>query len=143
MSKDKIEENRKLFFPYYINQGRLLDIYAILNDGYSEYSEITTAIGSEKQKSGNVAVSASHGFKLINFGVNGNLEGKQSDSSNNENKEKKIQTVTSILSIVMNTLENRGYLVDIMSAKPGNFVCIPVVLAVTQLNLCFRKCQIF
>lgn len=44
MSKDKIEENRKLFFPYYINQGRLLDIYAILNDGYSEYSEITTAM---------------------------------------------------------------------------------------------------
>ena len=134
MSKDKIEENRKLFFPYYINQGRLLDIYAILNDGYSEYSEITTAIGSEKQKSGNVAVSASHGFKLINFGVNGNLEGKQSDSSNNENKEKKIQTVTSILSIVMNTLENRGYLVDIMSAKPGNFVCIPVVLAVNSIK---------
>lgn len=34
----------------------------------------------------------------------------------------------------MNTLENRGYLVDIMSAKPGNFVCIPVVLAVNSIK---------
>ena len=39
-----------LFFPYYINQGRLLDIYAILNGGYSEYTEITTAIGAEKSR---------------------------------------------------------------------------------------------
>ena len=134
MSTDKIVENKKLFFPYYINQGRLLDIYAILNDGYSEYSEITTAIGNEKQKAGSVTASASHGFKLINFGVDVSLEGKRSDSSSNENKEKKIQTVTSILSIVRATLEKRGYLVDIMGAKPGDFVCIPVVLAVNSIK---------
>lgn len=99
ISRNSLANKDEIFTRLYrYNQGRLLDIYAILNDGYSEYSEITTAIGSEKQKAGNVAVSASHGFKLINFGVNGSLEGKQSDSSNNENKEKKIQTVTSILS---------------------------------------------
>ena len=38
----KTEKQKELFFPYYINQGRLLDIYAILNNGYSEYSEIIT-----------------------------------------------------------------------------------------------------
>lgn len=29
-----------VFFPYYVNQNRLLDIYAILNRGFSEYEEI-------------------------------------------------------------------------------------------------------
>lgn len=29
-----------VFFPYYVNQNRLLDIYAILNKGFSEYEEI-------------------------------------------------------------------------------------------------------
>ena len=42
MSKNESNSKVELFFPYYINQSRLLDIYAILNGGYSEYAEITT-----------------------------------------------------------------------------------------------------
>ena len=41
MPKHDKETKVELFFPYYINQSRLLDIYAILNGGYSEYAEIT------------------------------------------------------------------------------------------------------
>lgn len=112
----------------------MLDIYAILNGGYSAYSEITTAIGSEKQKGSEAGASASHGFKLINFGANISIDSMQSNSINNENKEKKIQTVTSVLSIVKDTLQERGYLVDIQKSKPGDFVCIPVKLVVNSVK---------
>lgn len=115
----------ELFFPYYINQSRLLDIYAILNGGYSEYSEITTAVSNEKNKSGKAEATVSGGFKLFNFGstVSGNV-GK-TDSQSSENKEKKVQTVTSVLSIVKSTLSEKGYLSTIESAKPGNLYCCP------------------
>lgn len=90
------------FFPYYVNQGRLLDIYAILNSGYSEYSEITTAINENMTKGAKADTSASIGFKLFNIGgkLSGELE--KANGASNENKEKKVQTVTSILSIVKN-----------------------------------------
>lgn len=90
-----------------------MDIYAILNGGYSEYAEITTSISDEKTKSGKVEASAKGGFKLFDFG--GNISGstEKVDSHVNENKEKKIQTVTSVLSIVKSILSDRGYLHDI------------------------------
>lgn len=37
---------KEIFFPYYVNQGRLLDICAILNGGYSEYSELQSPMRS-------------------------------------------------------------------------------------------------
>lgn len=134
MLEKKEDEKLELFFPYYINQGRLLDIYAILNGGYSEYSEITTAISDEKTKSGKVEASISGGFKLFNFGGNvaGNLE--KTDTHQNENKEKKVQTVTSVLSIVKTSLSDKGYLVDIKDAKTGQFVCLPVVLSINSIK---------
>ena len=77
------KDNIELFFPYYVNQGRLIDIYAILNQGYSEYSEITTAIGDEKSKSGKMDISAKGGFKLFDFG--GNLTGNVGKTDTNMN----------------------------------------------------------
>ena len=41
---------KDLFFPYYVNRGRLLDIYAILNNGYSEYEELSYSSSSENKK---------------------------------------------------------------------------------------------
>lgn len=65
----KVEKQKELFFPYYVNQGRLLDIYAILNDGYSEYAEISTAVCEERSKSGRAELNGTGGFKLFNFGA--------------------------------------------------------------------------
>src|SRR5699024_6989834 len=97
---DRENKREELFFPYYVNQGRLIDIYAILNNGYSEYSEITTAIGDEKTKKGEMNISANSGFKIFNFGGSALAEREKTDSKMHENKEKKVQTVTSVLSIV-------------------------------------------
>lgn len=124
----------ELFFPYYVNQGRLLDIYAILNDGYSEYMEISTAISDGKTSTGKLDFNANGGFKLFNFG--GNISGgiEKANTHQNENKEKKIQTVTSILSILISSLDKKGYLHNIEKAKPGQFVCFPVVLSINSIK---------
>lgn len=134
MGKDKKPKRKKLFFPYYINQSRLLDIYAILNGGYSEYSEITTTISVQKSKSGKVDGQASGGFKLVNLGgtLSGNLE--KNDEQSSENREKKVHTITSILSMVRAALANKGYLVDILKAEPGDFVCLPVNLQINSIK---------
>lgn len=130
--KDNIK--KELFFPYYINQGRLLDIYAVLNGGYSEYAEITTAISEEKVKAGKGELSAKGSFKILNFGGSVSASGEKTDASSKENKEKKVQTVTSVLSIVLSTLADRGYLHEIEETQPGNFVCLPVVLSINSIK---------
>ena len=129
----------ELFFPYYVNQGRLLDIYAILNGGYSEYTEISSAINTEKTKNGKIEVTATGGFKLFNFG--GNIAGsaEKKEGNTNENREKKVQTVTSILSIVKSTLSSKGYLKDINDAKPGDFICVPVILSINSIKSLFTE----
>lgn len=134
------KESLSLFFPYYINQGRLLDLYAILNGGYSEYSEITTAVSSEKSKSGKAETSASGGFKLFNLGVTASGSMQAINGLTNENKEKKVQTVTSILSIVTSLLKNKGYIVDIENAKVGQFICLPVVLSINSIKSLLGEC---
>ncbi len=104
---DSNDKKTELFFPYYINQGRLLDLYAILNGGYSEYSEVVSAVSEKKTKSGKADSSGGVGFKIFNFGasIGGSIS---TDSANNdETKERKVQTVTSVLSIVMEKLENK------------------------------------
>lgn len=131
---EKETNNIELFFPYYVNQGRLLDIYAILNGGYSEYAEITTAISNGKTKGTKVDMTVSAGFKLFNFGANLSESVEKTTGLTNENKEKKVQTVTSVLSIVKSTLSNKGYLKDIMEAKPGQFVCLPVTLSINSIK---------
>ena len=128
--KKKLE----LFFPYYINQSRLLDIYAILNGGYSEYQEISTSVSMQKSKSGKADGQASGGFKLVNLGgtLTGSLE--KTEGETNESREKKVQTITSILSSVKSALGQKGYLVDITKAKPGHFVCLPVNLQINSIK---------
>jgi len=133
---DKEEKKTELFFPYYVNQGRLLDIYAILNGGYSEYTEISFAVSNEKSKNNKGQVSANVGFKLFNFGgdVSYERESGKTDSNRNENHEKKVQTVTSILSIVIAALSDKDRLVSIQESKPGQFVLLPVCLMINSIR---------
>lgn len=134
MSKDATKQTKELFFPYYVNQGRLLDIYAILNDGYSEYTELTTAISTKKTKETKGEVAATGGFKIFNFGGSFSGGSEKGNENRNENKEKKVQTVTSVLSIVKSSLKEKNYLKDIKLAKPGEFICIPVILRINSIK---------
>ena len=133
---NKEEKKTELFFPYYVNQGRLLDIYAILNGGYSEYAEISSAVSNEKSKNNKGQVSANVGFKLFNFGGDASYEREtgKTDSSRNESHEKKVQTVTSILSIVIAELSDKERLVKIQESKAGQFVLLPVCLSINSIR---------
>ena len=132
--ENKKSDSIELFFPYYVNQSRLLDIYSILNGGYSEYSEITTAVSTEKSKGAKTDVAISGGFKLFNFGgtISGNMD--SAEGLQNENKTKKVHTVTSVLSLVKGELEKRKLLKNILNACTGEFICIPVVLSINSIK---------
>lgn len=134
MSDNKEDTKKELFFPYYINQGRLLDIYAILNGGYSEYAEISTAISAEKTKNGQFEMDAKGGFKVLNFGGDVSANLGNSNTQSTENKEKKVQTITSVLSLIKTTLKESGYLHEILQSNPGDFVCLPVVLSINSIK---------
>lgn len=128
-----IENKLDLFFPYYVNQARLLDLYAILNDGYSEFSELTLETINDRHRDFEAGVNA-NGFRLLNIGAN--VSGKVGKSKRNrgESKERKIHTVTSVLSMVKNELSQKGYLSNITQAKAGDFVCLPVNLSINSMK---------
>ena len=136
---NKKQDIEEIFFPYYVNQGRLLDIYAILNEGYSEYSEIITAINNEKKQNDSAEVNTNAGFKLFNFGGSVSAGSENLDGIKSENKEKKVQTVTSVLSLVKKELNKRGYLRDMESVKAGNYICIPVVLSINSIKILMEE----
>lgn len=135
MSKEQKNEQLVLFFPYYVNQERLLDIYAILNGGYSEFSEVSASKTTQKDKKGKAEVTFS-GFRIFNFGLDVSGSGKVGDSkgTTEEAKERKVHTVTSILSMVISELKNKKYLHKIEDSKPGQFVCLDVNLLVNSMS---------
>ncbi len=139
--KDNEKSKLDIFFPYYINQSRLLDIYAIINGGYSEYSEITSTLNTEKSKKGAVEGTFSGGFKVFNFGGSVSGEAESLKGQSNASTEKKVQTTTSVLSIVKETLKNNNYLYDITKAKPGQFICMPVTLSINSVKGLFSEIQ--
>lgn len=137
MGKDK--NNIDLFFPYYVNQSRLLDVYAILNGGYSEYEEISASNSQSNKKDAKGQVSASAGFKI--FKLSGNTEASvQTDSTeSNGSTVKKVQTVTSVLSLVIEMLKNKNRLRDLKESQPGSFILTPVSLKINSIKNMFNE----
>lgn len=123
-----------VLFPFYINQERLLDIYAILNGGYVEYEEVSTASVDSKKKLGAAKIGGNGGFKLFKIGasVDGSLEQFANDSTTLNSK--KVQTPASMLSSVVNVLMERGYIKPIEKAKAGSFVLVPSKMKINSIK---------
>lgn len=124
---------KELFFPYYINQSRLLDLYAILNGGYSEYEEISTSSEAGKKRSGNGKLEAG-GFRLFKIGASLSGSTEHSSGESCSSSMKIVQTTTSMLSIVASTLAERGYIHEIEDAESGSFVIVPVILKINSIK---------
>jgi len=135
MKSKKNIDNKAIFFPYYINQSRLLDIYSILNDGYSEYIEITTSVTRDKDQKTKGEVSTGAGFKLLNIGGTFSSNTSNRLGLKGSNTERKVQTITSILSLVRDNLQSKGYLKDIKEITTGIFVELPVTLRINSIKL--------
>jgi hypothetical protein len=127
-------ETTELFFPYYINQSRLLDLYAILNGGYAEYEEIESTSSRDKKKSGSAKADVSGGFRILKIGGVLNVDGESSKSEQTSLNSKIVQTPTSMLSTVTKTLTERGYIRDLMDSTEGSFVIVPVVLKINSIK---------
>lgn len=130
---DKSKE--ALFFPYYVNQPRLFDVYAILNDGFSEYEEVETRGSSEK--SGNAKAKAGlAGFKFFKVGIDAEAElsGELSSTKSSGVSSRKVQTPTSMLGLVLRELRSRKYIHEIEGAQEGDFVVVPVSLQINSVK---------
>lgn len=113
-----------VFFPYYVNQNRLLDIYAILNKGFSEYEEIKEE--SHSRKSSSKRGDAGVGFKIFKLGLTAEAELNKNFDNSGSKESKLVQTTTSMLSMVVDQLSQHKFLKEILKSQPGDFVCIPV-----------------
>lgn len=123
-----------IFFPHYINQARLFDLYAILNGGYPEYEEVQSATSSESKKSAKAELSGNGGFHL--FKIAGNMiggveKGKQNSESAMIHR---VQTVTSILDLTIKNLRDRGFIAPIKEADTGSFILVPVNLKINSIK---------
>lgn len=132
MDEKPLSVTDSVFFPYYVNQNRLLDIYAILNRGFSEYEEIKeeSSSGKTSSKRGGAGV----GFKIFKLGITAEAELNKNSGNSSSKESKLVQTTTSMLSIVVEQLSQHKFLKEILKSQPGDFVCIPVNLKINSIK---------
>ncbi|MBM6676376.1 hypothetical protein H6A07_06430 [Olsenella uli] len=131
---DKTNIDAELFLPYYINQPRLLDIYAILNGGYSEYEEIESLASSESKKARSGSINGKTGFRL--FKVGADISGIDEDNAIGHDKSniKIVQTATSMLDIVIGSLRSQGFITDIRDSSEGSFVITTITARINSIK---------
>lgn len=140
---DKTSQTKELiFFPYYINQARLIDLSVILNDGYSEYEEIKSLESEEKKKGGSANADANAGFRLFNLGTTFSGEIAKGHSSAKSALVHKVHTPTSMLSLVIQELQIRGYVRNILDSQEGSFVLVPVKLKINSIKALIREAKV-
>lgn len=141
VSKRDERSRFELFFPYYINQPRLLDLYALINGGYSDYEELEVqeSQGRRQGNAGRGEVSA--GFKLMKIGGSFGADEESNDSSGLTASRRVVQTPTTMLAVVLTWLEKNGFLSNIEESKPGSFVSIPVVLSINSIQSLFSEAK--
>lgn len=132
MDEKPLPVTDSVFFPYYVNQNRLLDIYAILNRGFSEYEEIKeeSSSGKSSSKRGGAGV----GFKIFKLGITAEAELNKNSGNSSSKESKLVQTTTSMLSMVVEQLSQHKFLKEILMSQPGDFVCIPVNLKINSIK---------
>lgn len=129
---ENLSMKKALFFPHYVNQPRLLDVFAILNGGFSEYEEIQTGDTAEAKRKNAAKVEA--GFKLFKLGAGGGFSKDESSRREKMLSERKVHTTTSMLKLVLSELDEEGYLREIEKSRPGDFVVVPVSLKINSIK---------
>ncbi|MBF4803728.1 DUF6414 family protein [Lancefieldella rimae] len=135
------EDQSNVFLPHYINQARLLDLYAILNGGYPEYEEVQNSATQNVKKDKNAEISAGGGFHIFKIAGSANSDFENSKSEAKSKMTHRVQTATSILGLTIKELERRNYLSTIENAKAGSFVLIPVILQVNSIKALLQEAK--
>ena len=126
-------------FPYYVNQPRLIDLFSLLNDGYSEYEEISITNEKRTKIGKQIDVQGSGGFKLFNLGVNAVASHEKDNGEHTDSTTKRVQTIPTMLKLGINELKRRDYLFSVEldhpnKIKPGMFVLTPVELKINSIK---------
>ena len=131
----------ELFFPYYIDQARLLDLYAILNGVYSEYEEIQNTANDENVRGGKAKTEVSGGFKMLKIGASIEGGARSQNQVGESSTTRVVQTTTSILSLVIRTLKSKRYIKDILDSQPGSFVIVPVTMQINSIKSLLEEAE--
>lgn len=123
-----------LFSLCYVNQPRLVDIFAILNDGFTEYEEIEESSSFGSKSSLGAKAKANAGFRLMRVGASAEAGLEDDERSSASVKGRRVQTMPSMLKIVLDQLEEDGFVKDIEEAMEGDFVRIPASFKINSLK---------
>ena len=157
--KRKVEfmDKSKLILPVYLNENIVMDMLAVIEDGFSMVSEVnslstTAASNSEKAKA---SFSTSEMLsKLLKIELGADKSNSIQDENCVSNKTEKIHTTTSLLSKLRSKLQEVGIVtdenLDINKIATGDFIEIsgelmknPVVNIMEKCIDAFRLANIF
>ncbi|WP_395546914.1 MULTISPECIES: hypothetical protein [unclassified Lacrimispora] len=157
--KNKIEKGQ-LIIPVYLNEKTVIDMLAIIEDGFSMVSEVSSSF----QSSGNTEVKVGGGIstkaildKLLKIQLEGSIEKGKSNSDTSETKLEKVHTNVSLLSKFRTKLiENElisycaGADLNIADINAGDFIEIegelqknPMIDMMEKIIDVFKMIEIF
>lgn len=147
----------QLMIPVYINEKTVLDMLAIIEDGFSMVSQVNYTEHNEKGSSqrGDVGVSTSATIlsKFLKINIGGELTHSGNESKNQSVSREKIHTNVSLLSKFRNLLIEEKILktdFDIANMKIGDFIEVegelqknPLIECMDKFVEIFRMAEIF
>lgn len=153
-------DKNKLILPVYLNENIIMDMLAIIEDGFSMVSEITssTVATMSKDEKANASFSTSELLrKLLKIELDAGLEKKSGDEKSVNSKTEKIHTSTSLLSKFRSKLIELKLMKiispqvdDIIELEAGDFIEVagelmknPMVNILEKAVDVFRMADIF
>lgn len=147
----------QLMIPVYINEKIVLDMLAIMEDGFSKVSQVTYNNSSEKETSGkgegNVSTSVGFWSKLFQIDLHGEVSHTGSKGENSSVSTEKVHTNVSLLSKFRTFLISENILktnFSISDVEIGDFIEVigelqknPLIDCMENFVGAFRIAQIF
>lgn len=153
-------DKNKLILPVYLNENIVMDMLAIIEDGFSMVSEITSTSVATMSKNEKAKASFSTSEllgKLLKIELDAGLDKKSGDEKSVDSKTEKIHTSTSLLSKfrsklieleLMKSISLEGF--DITELEAGDFIEVtgelmknPMVNILEKAVDVFRMADIF
>lgn len=142
-SKNENSWEEKMMLPYYINFNRVLDLYSMINGGYSDY-EVVSISGKEEKKSeisGKGSFSISH--ILLNIGADAGAKSEKGHIVEKSSEAKKVQTLPSMLKSVYDFLYHNNYINKLDNDNIGDFIELDVRFKINSMRLYFKEIENF
>ena len=142
-----IKRSEQLMIPVYINEKIVLDMLAIIEDGFSTVSQVNYTEHNEKTSSQKadigVSTSATILSKLLKINIGGELTHSGNNAENKNVSQEKIHTNVSLFSKFRNLLIDEKMLktdFDIINMKIGDFIEVEGELQKNPLIDCMEVC---